>query len=110
MSLVGPRPLLLEYLERYTPEQSRRHLVRPGITGWAQVHGRQRIPFSRRLELDVWYVDHYSLGLDLRILGLTVRQLLRPTNVVLGQTVQEVDDLGLYQSPSVANEAGADDV
>src|SRR5690349_18348917 len=72
MSLVGPRPLLLEYLPKYTPEQSRRHEVRPGITGWAQVNGRQSIPFSKRLELDVWYVDHRSLALDLQILLKTV--------------------------------------
>jgi lipopolysaccharide/colanic/teichoic acid biosynthesis glycosyltransferase len=67
MSLVGPRPLLMHYLERYTPEQARRHEVRPGITGWAQINGRQTIYFSKRLELDVWYVDHVRLGLDLKI-------------------------------------------
>jgi lipopolysaccharide/colanic/teichoic acid biosynthesis glycosyltransferase len=72
MSLVGPRPLLTHYLERYTPEQSRRHLVRPGITGWAQVHGRNAISWEERLALDVWYVDHWSLSLDARILARTV--------------------------------------
>jgi len=72
MSLVGPRPLLMEYLDRYTPEQARRHDVRPGITGWAQVHGRNNLLFSRRLELDVWYVDHQSLALDARILLMTL--------------------------------------
>jgi lipopolysaccharide/colanic/teichoic acid biosynthesis glycosyltransferase len=72
MSLVGPRPLLTHYLERYTPEQARRHHMRPGITGWAQVHGRNAISWDERLSLDVWYVDHWSLPLDLRILARTV--------------------------------------
>jgi lipopolysaccharide/colanic/teichoic acid biosynthesis glycosyltransferase len=71
MSLVGPRPLLIEYLDRYNSEQARRHEVLPGITGWAQVHGRNAISWERKFELDVWYVDHCSLWLDLRILGLT---------------------------------------
>jgi len=95
MSLVGPRPLLMEYLPKYTSEQNRRHEVRPGITGWAQVNGRQTIPFSRRLELDVWYVDTLSPSLDMRILWLTVKGLVRPTAVIPGQDVDEVDDLGL---------------
>jgi lipopolysaccharide/colanic/teichoic acid biosynthesis glycosyltransferase len=68
MSLVGPRPLLMEYLSRYTREQARRHEVRPGITGWAQLNGRNRLPWEDRFALDVWYVDHQSLRLDLRIL------------------------------------------
>jgi lipopolysaccharide/colanic/teichoic acid biosynthesis glycosyltransferase len=72
MSLVGPRPLLTQYLERYTPEQSRRHEVRPGITGWAQVHGRNAVSWDERLALDVWYVDHWSLALDARILARTL--------------------------------------
>ena len=72
MSLVGPRPLLMEYLPRYTPEQARRHEVRPGITGWAQVNGRNNIPWEEKFKLDVWYVDHRSLWLDLKILALTV--------------------------------------
>ena len=71
MSLVGPRPLLVEYLERYSPEQARRHDVKPGITGWAQVHGRNALDWQQRFELDVWYVDHRSLWLDLKILALT---------------------------------------
>jgi lipopolysaccharide/colanic/teichoic acid biosynthesis glycosyltransferase len=95
MSLVGPRPLLMEYLERYTPEQMRRHAVKPGITGLSQVSGRQEIPFSKRLELDVWYVDHWSLALDLRILLRTVRLALRRSGVLPGQDVRDVDDLGL---------------
>lgn len=74
MSLVGPRPLLMDYLPLYSPRQARRHEVRPGITGWAQVNGRNSLSWDERLELDVWYVDHASLALDLKILLLTVRQ------------------------------------
>jgi lipopolysaccharide/colanic/teichoic acid biosynthesis glycosyltransferase len=77
MSLVGPRPLLMQYLDRYTPEQARRHKVRPGITGWAQVNGRNAIEWDERLRLDVWYVDHWSLWLDLRILWRTAWQVMR---------------------------------
>lgn len=77
MSLVGPRPLLMEYLDRYTPEQMRRHEARPGITGWAQVNGRNAISWERKFALDVWYVDHISFWLDLRILALTALRVLR---------------------------------
>jgi lipopolysaccharide/colanic/teichoic acid biosynthesis glycosyltransferase len=76
MSLVGPRPLLMDYLPLYTPEQARRHEVRPGITGWAQVNGRNAISWADKFALDVWYVDHRSLWLDLRILWRTVRKVL----------------------------------
>lgn len=76
MSLVGPRPLLVEYLPLYTPEQARRHEVRPGVTGWAQVNGRNSISWDHKFALDVWYVDHRSLWLDVRILWLTVRKVL----------------------------------
>ncbi|WP_460565516.1 sugar transferase [Hydrogenophaga aquatica] len=76
MSLVGPRPLLMEYLPLYSPEQARRHEVRPGITGWAQVNGRNALSWEERFKLDVWYVDHRSLGLDLRILWLTLRKVI----------------------------------
>ncbi|MFL5518071.1 MAG: sugar transferase [Gemmatimonadales bacterium] len=76
MSLVGPRPLLMEYLPLYTPEQARRHEVRPGITGWAQVNGRNAISWEEKFRLDVWYVDHRSLWLDLRILALTLARVL----------------------------------
>lgn len=72
MSLIGPRPLLVHYLERYSPEQARRHDVRPGITGWAQVNGRNAISWEQKFGYDVWYVDHHSLALDLRILFMTV--------------------------------------
>jgi sugar transferase EpsL len=77
MSLVGPRPLLVEYLERYTPAQARRHLVKPGITGWAQIHGRNALSWEEKFALDTWYVDHQSLGLDLHILLRTVLAVLR---------------------------------
>jgi len=77
MSLVGPRPLLMEYLERYTPEQARRHEVKPGITGWAQIHGRNNLSWDERFKLDVWYVDNWSLWLDLKILWRTLWLVLR---------------------------------
>ena len=77
MSLVGPRPLLMQYLGRYSPRQARRHEVRPGITGWAQVNGRNALSWEEKLELDVWYVDNWSLWLDLRILGRTLWQVIR---------------------------------
>jgi len=75
MSLVGPRPLLMEYLPLYNEEQKRRHLVRPGITGWAQVNGRNAISWEEKFKLDVWYVDNWSLGLDLKILFLTIKKV-----------------------------------
>lgn len=81
MSLVGPRPLLMQYLDRYTPEQMRRHEVRPGITGWAQVNGRNNVPWEERFKMDVWYVDHHNLGLDLRILWLTLLKVIRRSDV-----------------------------
>jgi sugar transferase EpsL len=76
MSLVGPRPLLMEYLQLYTAEQARRHDARPGVTGLAQVSGRNAIPWEERFALDVWYVDHLSFSLDLRILARTARAVL----------------------------------
>ncbi len=83
MSLVGPRPLLMEYLAHYTPEQRRRHDVLPGITGWAAVNGRNALRFEERLALDVWYVDHQSFRLDLRILALTLIKVIRRTDVAV---------------------------
>ncbi len=77
MSLVGPRPLLMEYLDLYSAEQKRRHEVRPGITGWAQVNGRNTLTWEERFSLDVWYVDHRSFGLDLKILWMTVVKVIR---------------------------------
>jgi len=81
MSLVGPRPLLMEYLPLYSPEQARRHEVRPGITGWAQVNGRNELTWEARFELDVWYVKHRTLWLDLKILGLTLLRVLRAQGI-----------------------------
>jgi lipopolysaccharide/colanic/teichoic acid biosynthesis glycosyltransferase len=94
MSLVGPRPLFAAYLNRYTSTQARRHEVRPGLTGLAQISGRQDIPFSRRLALDVWYVDHWSLGLDAKILLLTVIKVLTASGVRGGQDDDDLVDLG----------------
>ncbi|MBC7447486.1 MAG: sugar transferase [Hymenobacteraceae bacterium] len=81
MSLVGPRPLLPAYLPRYSARQAERHRVRPGITGWAQVNGRNALAWPARLELDAWYAEHVSLRLDLRILFLTVARVLRPRGI-----------------------------
>ncbi|GAP15382.1 sugar transferase [Longilinea arvoryzae] len=77
MSWVGPRPLLVKYLDRYSPEQARRHAVLPGITGWAQINGRNALTWEDKFKLDVWYVDHWSPGLDLKILVLTIWKVLR---------------------------------
>jgi len=90
MSLVGPRPLLTEYLDKYTRDERRRHDMRPGITGWAAVKGRHILKFEDRLKLDVWYVDHWSLRLDLKILALTVGQVLRRTGVSATQDLEKV--------------------
>ena len=81
MSLVGPRPLLMRYLPLYTPEQARRHEVRPGLTGWAQVNGRNALSWEEKFALDLWYVDNRSLLLDLKILLLTVWRVLRPSGI-----------------------------
>ncbi|HWR31688.1 MAG TPA: sugar transferase [Negativicutes bacterium] len=81
MSLVGPRPLLVEYLPLYSKEQARRHEVKPGISGWAQVNGRNAITWEDKFTLDVWYVDHWSFWLDLKILGLTVSRVLQHKNI-----------------------------
>lgn len=77
MSLVGPRPLLMEYLPLYSPDQARRHAVRPGVTGWAQVNGRNAVSWERKFELDVWYVDRHNLWLDVKIIAMTVVRILR---------------------------------
>lgn len=81
MSLVGPRPLLMQYLDRYTPRQARRHEARPGITGWAQVNGRNAISWQQKFEHDVWYIDHQSVILDIQILWLTIGSILKPDDV-----------------------------
>jgi sugar transferase EpsL len=77
MSWVGPRPLLMQYLERYSPEQARRHDVLPGITGWAQINGRNSLTWEEKFKLDVWYVDHQSFGLDIKILLISILKVLR---------------------------------
>jgi sugar transferase EpsL len=98
MSFIAPRPLLMEFLKGDTPEQMRRHDVKPGVTGWAQVQGRHAILFSKRLELDVWYVDNRSLALDLKILGLTLLKVFTMRGAQPAQTDAEVDDVGLHDA------------
>ena len=83
MALIGPRPLLTRYMDLYTKEQARRHDVRPGITGWAQVNGRNAISWTRKFELDVWYVDHCSLWLDIKIIYMTIRNVLQRKDIVI---------------------------
>lgn len=83
MALIGPRPLLTKYLELYSKEQARRHDVRPGITGWAQVNGRNAISWTKKFELDVWYVDHCSLWLDIKIIFMTIMNVLKSKDIVL---------------------------
>lgn len=93
MALIGPRPLLTWFLPLYTPEQARRHEVRPGITGWAQVNGRNTLSYSKKFEHDVWYVDHQNMMLDLKIVWMTVMNVLNRKDI--GNGLQnEVDDLG----------------
>lgn len=81
MALIGPRPLLVKYLPLYSPEQHRRHEVRPGITGWAQVNGRNAISHTKKFEYDVWYVDHLSFGLDMRIIFMTIHNVLHRKDI-----------------------------
>ncbi len=90
MSLVGPRPLLMQYLDRYTPEEARRHEVRPGITGWAQVNGRNAIGWEEKFALDVWYVDNLSFWLDVKIIGMTVWKIFKREGISqAGQATME---------------------
>ena len=94
MALIGPRPLLVNYLPLYSKEQARRHEIRPGITGWTQVHGRNLLKLSKKFELDVWYVDHLTFFLDLKILYMTIMNVLRRTDIGEGAgNMTEVDDL-----------------
>jgi lipopolysaccharide/colanic/teichoic acid biosynthesis glycosyltransferase len=94
MSLIGPRPLLMQYLPLYTPEQARRHEVRPGISGWAQVHGRNLLKLSKKFEYDVWYVDHCTLKTDLLIIWITIKNVLSRKDIGEGAgNMVEVDDL-----------------
>jgi undecaprenyl phosphate N,N'-diacetylbacillosamine 1-phosphate transferase len=96
MSLIGPRPLLPEYLPLYTDKHRRRHEVRPGITGLAQINGRNQMKFSERFNSDVFYVDHISFSLDVKIITLTIKSILfKSSTIINGQTVDDVDDLGI---------------
>lgn len=96
MALIGPRPLLVDFLPLYSKEQARRHNVRPGITGWAQVNGRNTMKYSKKFEHDVWYVDHLSLWLDVKILWMTVMNVLQRKDI--GEDMyDETDDLGWNQ-------------
>lgn len=95
MALIGPRPLATVYLQLYTPEQNRRHEVRPGITGWAQVNGRNNCKFSKKFEMDVWYVDHCTLATDIKILWMTVMNVVSRKDIGEGASeMRELDDLG----------------
>jgi lipopolysaccharide/colanic/teichoic acid biosynthesis glycosyltransferase len=97
MALIGPRPLLPVYVDLYTPEQARRMEVRPGITGWAQVHGRNHLKLSKKFEYDVWYVDHCSLWLDIKIVWMTVVNVLKRSDVGEGgEDMKDIDDLGFH--------------
>ena len=90
MSLVGPRPLLMHYLDRYTPEQMRRHQVKPGITGWAQVNGRNAISWDDKFKLDLWYVDHRSFRLDIKIIILTIWKTIKREGITqIGRPTSE---------------------
>ena len=94
MSIVGPRPLLMNYLSRYSPEQARRHDIKPGITGWSQVNGRNALNWDQRFQYDVWYVDHASFALDLRIIFLTVIRVLRRSGITDGKNATMSEFLG----------------
>lgn len=95
MALIGPRPLATVYLKLYSPEQNRRHEVRPGITGWAQVNGRNNCKFSKKFEMDVWYVDHCTLSTDIKILWMTVMNVISRKDIGEGSSeMSELDDLG----------------
>lgn len=101
MALIGPRPLLVQYLPLYSPEQARRHEVRPGISGWAQVHGRNHCKLSKKFELDVWYVDHCTFLTDLKIIWLTIWNVLKRSDVGEGGSdMVDIDDLGFLEKLS----------
>ena len=98
MALIGPRPLLVSYLPVYSPEQARRHEVRPGITGWAQVHGRNHLKLSKKFEYDVWYVDHCTFWLDIKIVLMTIVNVLKRSDIGEGAgDMKEIDDLNMSQ-------------
>ncbi len=105
MSLIGPRPLLIAYLPLYNHEQSRRHEVLPGITGWAQIHGRNNITWQEKFALDVWYVDHWSFWLDIKILGITIVKVLRREGISQpGQATAEF----FMGNPPKSNQSNSD--
>jgi lipopolysaccharide/colanic/teichoic acid biosynthesis glycosyltransferase len=106
MSLVGPRPLLVQYLDRYTAEQARRHNVRPGLTGWAQINGRNATTWEERFACDSWYVDHASFALDLRILALTALRVLQRRGATAGKSPTMPEFMG---AAAMARKASADD-
>lgn len=98
MSLIGPRPLLVQYLPLYDEEQRRRHEVRPGITGWAQVHGRNHCKLSEKFKLDVWYVDHCTIKTDIKIIWMTIVNVLKRADVGEGASdMKDIDDLGFAE-------------
>lgn len=100
MSLVGPRPLLMQYLARYTPEQARRHEVLPGITGWAQINGRNALTWEDKFRLDVWYVDHWSLWLDIKILLITLWKVLKREGIAQPGFVSAEEFMGSQEQSS----------
>jgi sugar transferase EpsL len=104
MSLVGPRPLLMKYLDRYTPEQVRRHDVLPGITGWAQINGRNAIGWEEKFSMDTWYVDHWSLWLDVKILCGTVLRVLRREGISNQDCSTMPEFMGLGGASDIRNE------
>lgn len=102
MSLVGPRPLLMQYLDRYTSEQMRRHEVKPGITGWAQINGRNALSWEDKFALDVWYIDHLSLWLDLRIILLTIWKVLRREGISQAGFATMPEFMGTESIPDIS--------
>ena len=105
MSLIGPRPLLIQYLPLYTAEQARRHEVRPGISGWAQVHGRNHCKLSKKFEYDVWYVDHCTFLTDLKIIYLTIKNVFSAKDVGEGAgDMEQVDDLHFADRIKIADQ------
>jgi sugar transferase EpsL len=106
MSLVGPRPLVMQYLDRYSPEQARRHDVLPGMTGWAQIHGRNGISWEEKFQLDLWYIDHWRLWLDLRILWLTIWEVLRQNGINSAEDVTMPEFMGTEKDVIRSREIG----
>jgi sugar transferase EpsL len=100
MSFVGPRPLLMRYLERYTPEQARRHEVKPGLSGWAQVNGRNAISWNEKFKLDIWYVDNRSISLDLKIILMTIKKVLRQEGISHRQDVTMPEFFNIEKEPT----------